>query len=219
MNSQTNPDDSLIFDLISISILGDQVSCVDLWFIVEVSHNRNHIGDVEHLYVILVGWDHDPDVSFGRFYEVVLLKTQQVLTCDCFSQIDLEVILTNFDGVLVISPYLSIGPLHLQYNASFSLLTPRYHLHPLRLLEPLAQVIDGFLDELSKHFSVFAFHNSCTLFYFGDNTITSSQFSSNDFSFLSFDEFDGEVEVISVLLIHDLINIAVLGKGLNLDGQ
>ncbi len=112
MNSRTNANYRLIFDLIPISILGDKVFGVDLGLVVEVSNDRNYIGYIQHFDIVFIGRDHYADVAFGCFDQVIFFQTQQVFTPDCFSQIDLKVIFVYFDGVFVVSPDLCECALH-----------------------------------------------------------------------------------------------------------
>jgi hypothetical protein len=65
--------------MLAVFILGREVFGVNLGFVVEVAHNLNGIGDIEHLDVILIGGDNNPNVAFGCFDEIILLQAQQIL--------------------------------------------------------------------------------------------------------------------------------------------
>lgn len=67
MNSRTNSDNGLILNLITISVLCDEVLGVDFGFVIEIANDRNYVCNVEHLNVIFVGRDNNADVSFGCF--------------------------------------------------------------------------------------------------------------------------------------------------------
>ena len=54
MQSCPNSDDSLNFDLVPVSIFSSQVSRVEFGLIVQVTHNRNHIRNVENLDVVTI---------------------------------------------------------------------------------------------------------------------------------------------------------------------
>ncbi len=87
----------------------------------------------------------------------------------------------------------------------------------MRLFEPLAEMVNGLLDEFAEHFLVFALQNSCRLLHFDDSTVASCEFSRYNLGFFPFAELDGEVEVFPVLFIHDFIDITIFSERLKLN--
>lgn len=76
MDSLANADDSLVLNVVSVFILGREVTRVDLGLIVEVSNDLDSIGSIQHFDVVLIGGDHDTHTALGGLYQVVLPQSQ-----------------------------------------------------------------------------------------------------------------------------------------------
>ena len=74
MNSLANSDYGLILNMLSVFVLGWEVSCVYLWFIVEIANDLDGVIDIEDLIIVFICWDYYPLISFCCFYQLVFFQ-------------------------------------------------------------------------------------------------------------------------------------------------
>lgn len=206
VNTLTDANYRLVFNMVSIFILGGKVSGVYLRLIIQISHYLYGISSVKHLYIVLISGNDDSHVALGGLDEVVLLEAQQIFSGNGRTLVHLQIVLIDADGILIISPNFSNRTVHFQYSTSFALLCSRNNLHSLRLLESLTEMVDMFLYHFPSHFLVFALNGDSGVPDLYDSTVATGQFACHYLRLLTFlQPYSGD-HILALLLVVELLH-------------